>query len=424
MMIRLAGTKKIARGTNSYKVDFPIFETKMNGKPLIYLDSASTSQKPRQVLEAIDDFYRNYNANVHRGIYKIAEKATSEYTNSKEKVAKFINAGSMQEIVYVRNATEAINIAALSWGEHNIGKGDGIVLTQMEHHSNMVPWMLLAKRKGAKIDYVELDKRNGKLDMSSLKYALDKRPKLVAFTHASNVLGIITDAKEITRRAHKAGATVVIDAAQSVPHMEVDVRDIDSDFFAFSGHKMLGPTGIGVLHAKRDLLESLEPIMGGGDMIRSVLYDSVSWNDLPWKFEAGTPDISGGIGLGAAVDYLSGVGMRKVREHEKKLTRYALEKLKGIKSVTVYGPEEKDMENRGGVISFAIEGVHPHDVAQIFDSEGVAIRAGHHCAMPLVTQRLGVASLSRMSFHIYNDESDIDTAVKAIEKVKKIFRVK
>ncbi len=405
------------------RADFPIFKIKMNGKQLVYLDSASTSQKPKMVLDKVDDYYKSYNANVHRGIYKIAEKATEEYIDSKRKVADFINADSIQEIIYVRNATEAINLAALSWGEANIRKGDRILLTQMEHHSNMIPWMLLAKRKEAKIDYIRLDRENRALDMDSFERMLENEPKLVAITHESNVLGTINDVKKITKMSHKAGAVVLVDGAQSVPHMKVDVKSIDSDFLAFSGHKMLGPTGIGVLHAKAELLERMEPVMGGGDMIKSVAYDSYSWNDLPWKFEAGTPNISGGIGLGAGIDYLNAVGMDRIREHEKQITRYALEILKEIKGVEVYGPEPTEIENRGGVISFGLSGIHAHDIAQIFDSEGVAIRAGHHCAMPLVTQRLGVPSLARMSFYIYNDESDVNVALNAIERVKKVFGI-
>jgi len=330
----------------------------------------------------------------------------------------------MQEIVYVRNATEAINIVALSWGDANIKKGDHILISEMEHHSNMIPWMLLAKRKQAVLDYIPLDKSNSKLDMNGLNKMLDKNPKIVAVTHASNVLGTITDAKEITKRAHKKGSVVLIDGAQSAPHMKVDVKDIDSDFFAFSAHKMLGPTGIGVLHAKTKLLNEMEPVMGGGDMIKSVQYDSYSWNDLPWKFEAGTPNIAGAIGFGAAIDYLDYFGMNSIREHEKQLTEYALEKLGAIKGVTLYGPDVKDIENRNGVIAFGIEKVHPHDVAQIFDAEGIAIRAGHHCAMPLVTQRLGISSLSRISFYLYNKESEVDAVVDAIDKVKSLFKVK
>lgn len=408
---------------NSIRRDFPIMETSMNGKRLVYLDNAATSQKPKQVLDAIDDYYRNYNANIHRGIYKIAEKATEKYVESKVKVAELINADSMREIVYVRNTTEAINIVALSWGEDNIGKGDHILISEMEHHSNMVPWMLLAKRKGAVLDYINVDVNTYKLDMDSLDDMLGKNPKIVAVTQASNVLGTINDVKDIAKKAHRQGAVVLVDGAQSTPHMSVDVKDIGSDFYAFSAHKMLGPTGIGVLQAREELLNSMEPVFGGGDMIKSVRYDSYSWNDLPWKFEAGTPDISGAIGFSAAIDYLNKIGMENIRNHEKRLAEYALDRLSGIKEVTVYGPDKKDMEGRAGVVSFSIDKVHSHDVAQIFDSEGIAIRAGHHCAMPLVTQKLGISALSRMSFYIYNKESEIDAAAVAIDKVKKIFKV-
>lgn len=407
---------------NSIKKDFPILETNAEGKRLIYLDSAATSQKPVQVIDVISDYYRRYNANIHRGIYRISEQATEEYTKSKEKLANFIGAKSYQEIVYVRNTTEAINLAALSWGDANIKKGDHILITQMEHHSNIVPWQMLAQRKGAVLDYVMLDSNKGALDESSLEEQLGKNPKILAISHSSNVLGTINDVKRLTRMAHERGSMVLVDGAQSAPHMPVDVNDIGCDFFALSGHKMLGPTGIGALYGKKELLESMEPIFGGGDMIRSVGFQSHTWNELPWKFEAGTSNIEGGIGLGAAIEYLNGIGMEKVREHEIDLTRYAMEKLSRIEGLKVYGPSLEHMENRGGVISFSLEGAHPHDVAQIFDDKGIAIRAGHHCAMPLVEDVLGVGAVSRMSFYIYNDERDVDAAMGAIEKVKSIFK--
>jgi cysteine desulfurase/selenocysteine lyase len=405
------------------RADFPILKIKMNERTLVYLDSAATSQKPRQVIDAIVDYYKNYNANIHRGLYRISEKATEEYTESKAKVAKFINASGKEEIIYVKNTTEAINLAALSWGDVNIRKGDHILISEMEHHSNMVPWMVLAKKKGAILDYIQLDKGNSKLDMKSFEKMLENRPKIVAVTHVSNVLGTINDVKEIIKKAHRKGAKVLIDGAQSIPHMKVDVKDMDADFFAFSAHKMLGPTGIGVLYAKTDILNSMEPLMTGGDMIKSVAYDSYTWNDLPWKFEAGTANIADGIAFGAAIDYLNGIGMNKIREHEKRLSKYTLEKLEKIKGVKIYGPGLDDLDNRGGVVAFAIGSIHPHDVAQIFDSEGIAIRAGHHCAMPLVTQKLNQAALSRMSFYLYNKESEIDAAIAAIGKVKKIFKI-
>lgn len=409
-------TKKIRR-------DFPIFKVKMNGKPLVYLDSTATSQRPNQVIDAVDAYYKEYNANIHRGIYQISEKASEAYDESKRKVAKFINAESMQEIIYVRNATEALNLVALTWGEANIRKGDHILISEMEHHSNIVPWIVLAKKKGAILDYIKLDAKKAKLDIRSIKEQLDKRPKILSITHASNVLGTINNVKEITRMAHAKGAIVLIDGAQSAPHMKVDVKDIDCDFFAFSGHKMLAPTGIGALYGKADILDGTEPLLTGGEMIKSVEQHSYSWNDLPWKFEAGTANISGGIGLGAAVDYLSALGMDNIRQHEKQITRYAIEELSKIKGVTIYGPGIKDIDERGGVVSFAVDGIHPHDISQIFDSEGIAIRSGHHCAMPLVTKTLGQPALARMSFYIYNHESDVDKAVEAITKAKKIFKI-
>ncbi|MCL4371916.1 cysteine desulfurase [Candidatus Marsarchaeota archaeon] len=405
------------------KMDFPIFLKTINGKRLVYLDSAATSQKPKQVIDKIVEFYSSYNANIHRGIYSIAERATEEYENSKVALAKLIGAGGIENIVYVRNTTEAINLVALSWGEKNIQKGDHILISEMEHHSNMVPWILLARRKGAILDYAKVDD-SGKLSLESLSEQLEKHPKIVAVTHVSNVLGTVNDVRAISRKAHKAGALVLIDGAQSAPHMPVDVTDIDCDFFALSGHKMLAPTGIGALYAKKSVLEDMPPVIGGGDMIRTVEYYSCTWNELPWKFEAGTPNIEGGIALSAAIEYLQSLGMNNIAEHEKKLTKYALEKFEETKSVETFGPGLNDIEERGGVISFVIDGVHPHDIASIFDSEGVAIRAGHHCAMPLVTQKLKQSAVARMSFYIYNDEKDIDVAFNAIDKVKKIFKVR
>ncbi len=403
--------------------DFPILSTKMNGKPLVYLDSAATSQKPNRVIDAISNYYRTYNANIHRGIYAIAVEATDAYTDSKKKLANLINAKSMQEIIYTRNTTEAINIVALGWGSANIKRGDHILVTQMEHHSNLVPWMLLAKRNKAVLDYVKLDESKTKLDMLSFEEQIEKEPKILALTQVSNVLGTINDVKRITKIAHEHGTVVLVDGAQSAPHMPVDVQEIGCDFFALSAHKMLGPTGIGALYGKFDILDKMDPFLSGGDMIKSVTFDEVTWNDLPWKFEAGTPDIAGGIGFGAAIDYLNDIGMRNIREHEKMVTKYALEKLGEIKHVKTYGPGKEDIESRGGVISFSVDNVHPHDVSQIFDSEGIAIRAGYHCAMPLVEQVLEESAVSRMSFYLYNKESEIDKAVQAIELVKKTFKV-
>ncbi|MGC8628914.1 MAG: aminotransferase class V-fold PLP-dependent enzyme [Candidatus Micrarchaeia archaeon] len=399
--------------------DFPILSTKMNGKPLAYLDNAATSQKPVEVIDAINEYYKTYNANIHRGIYKISEEATEAYIKSKEKVAKFINAGSYRQIIYYRSTTEAINILARSWGEQNLEKGDHVLLSEMEHHSNLVPWLMLAKRKGIVIDYIKLkDKKT--LDEESLKEKLELKPKLVAFTHVSNVLGTINEAKHIIELAHKAGATTLLDAAQSAPHLPLDVSELDCDFMAFSAHKMLGPAGIGVLYGKEDLLEKMEPVLGGGDMIRSVEFYSCTWNELPWKFEAGTQNIEGAIGFGAAIDYLQKIGMDKIRAHEKELTRYALERLEE-ENVEVFGPEKDDLQHKAGVISFAVKGIHAHDMAQVFDSEGIAIRSGHHCAMPLVNEVLGEVAVARMSFYLYNKKDEVDRAIEAIKKARKLF---
>lgn len=403
--------------------DFPILKTKMNGKPLIYLDSAATSQKPKQVIDAIADYYTNYNANIHRGVYKISEEATARYTESKEKLAGLIGARSFEEIVFVRNTTEAINLVALAWGEQNVKKGDHILITQMEHHSNILPWLMLANRKKASLDYVKLDENKCCLLEDSYAEELEKQPKIVAFTHVSNVLGSINDVKRMTKLAKKAGAAVLVDGAQSVPHMPVDVNEIGCDFLALSGHKMLAPTGTGALYGKREALDAIQPLFGGGEMIKRVGFHSYVPNSLPWKFEAGTQNIEGGVAFGYAVDYLAGLGMNNIREHEKSITRYTLEQLEDEKNLTVFGYGKKDIEKRGGVVSFAIEGVHPHDVATIFDREGIAIRAGHHCAMPLVSEVLGEGAVSRLSFYIYNKEEEVDKAVEAIHKVKKIFKV-
>jgi cysteine desulfurase/selenocysteine lyase len=403
--------------------DFPILKIQVNGKPFVYLDSAATSQKPRKVINAVSRYYRTYNANAHRGIYFISEKITEEYEKSRKRVASFINAKHQEEIIYTRNTTESINVVALSWGEQNIRAGDHILITEMEHHSNMVPWQILAKKKGAVLDYVKLDPTHTKLDEKSLEEQLEKSPKLLAVTHCSNVLGTINDVKMITKRAHGKGAAVLIDAAQSVPHMNVDVRDMDCDFLAFSGHKMLAPAGIGGLYAKKALLENMPPVYGGGEMIKSVSHQDFTPNDLPWKFEAGTGNMEGVVGLGAAVVYLKKLGMDSIREHEKRLTKYALEKMAKIKGVEVFGPGVEDMETKGGVIAFDIKGVHPHDVAAVFDSEGVAIRAGHHCAMPLVVEVLHKPALARMSFYIYNNENDVDKGIEAIGKVKSVFKL-
>ncbi len=402
--------------------DFPILNTTRNGKRLVYLDSAATSQKPIQVIEKVSDYYKGYNANIHRGVYEISIKATEEYIRSKELAAKFINAESYRNIVYTRNTTESINLIALSWAGRKLRGGDGVLLTEMEHHSNIVPWQMLKERKNTVLDYIALDAKKQLLDMEDFEMKLEAKPKIVSVTAASNVLGTINDVEKICRMAHDAGALVVVDGAQSVPHMPVDVKRMDCDFMAFSSHKMLGPAGIGVLYGKEELLEEMEPLLGGGDMIRSVSFESCTYNELPWKFESGTSNIEGGIGFGAAIEYLDNVGMQNVNGHEKELASYALRKLKDA-GATVYGPSAEQIEHRIGVISFKVPGAHPHDVAQIFDSEGIAIRAGHHCAMPLVNQVLNEDSVSRMSFYIYNKKEDVDVAVDALAKVKKVLKL-
>ncbi len=400
--------------------DFPILKNEVDGKRLVYLDSAATSQKPRQVINAVSRYYKNYNANIHRGIYRIAEEATEAYVKSKETLAKFIGAKSYREIVYVRNTTEAINLVALTYAATKVKENDHILLTRMEHHSNMVPWQMLAKKKGAIVDYAELVD-NKFVDMEDYKRKLENEPKIVAFTHVSNVLGTINDAKEMTRLAHEHGATVLVDGAQSAPHMPINVREIGCDFFALSSHKMLGPSGIGALYGREEALEEMEPLFGGGEMIRSVSYDSCTWNDLPWKFEAGTQNIEGAIGLGAAIRYLKRIGMEEVRNHEKRIVEYALKRISEVDGVEVYGPGIDHLDKKAGVLSFNVKGIHAHDVAAVFDSENVAIRSGHHCAMPIIGRLTDQGAAARMSFYIYNDEEDVDRAIDAIEKAKKKF---
>ena len=402
--------------------DFPVLgRTVRGGKPLVYLDNASTTQKPSAVIDAVSDYYRNSNANTHRAVYALAEESTEAYESARERIARFVNAPRREEIVFVRGTTEAINLVAHSWGRANVGKGDVIVSTEYEHHSNIVPWQLLAEEKGARLEYVDVDAGTGELDLGQLeRYLAGGGVKLVAFSLVSNVLGTITDAARIVRACGKAGAATLVDGAQAVPHMRVDVRALGCDFFAFSGHKMLGPTGVGVLWAKKEALESMAPFHGGGDMIREVRKSGSTWNDLPYKFEAGTPSIADVVGLGAAVDYLEGLGMDNVRRHEEELTRYALEKISAVRGITVYGP--RDASRTGGVISFNFADVHPHDVAQIVDGEGVAIRSGHHCAQILM-ERLDVAATNRASFYVYNTRGDVDALVRALDRVAELFKL-
>ncbi len=403
--------------TKKIKADFPILNREVRpGTKLIYLDSAATSQKPLAVIEAMNRYYLEHNANIHRGIHQLAEEATSMYELAREKIAKFIHASNSREIIFTRNATESINLVAYSWGRKFLKSGDLVVLTEMEHHSNLVPWQMLADEIGIKLDFIRVSE-HGELDLQHYHELLDKKPKLVGFTHMSNVLGTINPAKEMTNNAHDAGALVLIDGAQSVPHFPVNVTDLDADFYVFSSHKMVGPTGIGVLYAKEKLLEMMPPFLGGGDMIKKVQLRSFKPNDLPHKFEAGTPSIAEAIGLGQAVDYLSAIGMENIALHEKEITRYALKKMQTVDNLKVFCPDIKD---RGGVISFEMGIVHPHDVAQILDHYGVAVRAGHHCAMPL-HEKFGITATSRASFYLYNDFEEVDLLVIALQHVNEMF---
>ncbi|MDH3610604.1 MAG: cysteine desulfurase [Nitrosopumilus sp.] len=401
--------------------DFPILErTVRENKALVYLDNASTTQKPNQVIDAINDYYRNHNANIHRAVYALAEEATELYEGTRDKVANFINIKNRNEIIFVRGTTEAINLVAYAWGRKHVKEGDIIVTTEYEHHSNIVPWQLLTQEKGARLEYIGMDD-NGELILDDLdKYLATGKVKLVTFSQMSNVLGTISDAETIISKCKAAGVLTLIDGAQAVPHMKVDVEKLGCDFFAFSGHKMLGPTGIGILWTRKSILETMNPFHGGGDMIREVHKYETTWNDLPYKFEAGTPNIADVVGLGAAIDYLSKIGMDNIREHEIDLTSYAIEKLANVKGLHIYGT--KDISKRGGVISFNFADVHPHDVAQIIDEEGIAVRSGHHCAQVLM-ERLNVAATSRASFYIYNTKEEIDKLINSLNKVAKVFKL-
>lgn len=401
--------------------DFPILKRKVrDNKPLVYLDNASTTQKPKQVIDALTNYYNNYNANIHRSVYSIAEEATEAYERVRDKVAKFLNISKREEIIFVRGTTEGINLVAYAWGRKHIKEGDIIVTTEYEHHSNIVPWQLLVKEKGAKLEYIEIND-NGELILDQLdKYLATGKVKLVVFSLVSNVLGTISDAEKIISKCHEAGVKTLVDAAQAVPHMSVDVAKLGCDFFAFSAHKMLGPTGIGVLWVRKSVLETMDPFHGGGDMIREVHKYETTWNDLPYKFEAGTPNIADVIGFGSAIDYLSQLGMETVRKHEMELTQYALDKMSQIKGIVIYGP--KDISKRGGVISFNFHDVHPHDVATIIDREGIAIRSGHHCAQVLM-EKLDVAATNRASFYIYNTKQDVDKLIQSLEKVSELFKL-
>lgn len=396
--------------------DFPILQRVVNGRQLAYLDSAASSQKPLAVLQAMDDYYRNTNANVHRGVHTLSEEATALYEGARGRIARFINAASSKQIIFTRNATEAVNLVAYSWGLDNLRPGDEVLITEMEHHANIVPWQLICQRTGATLRYVPIDAR-GALRLDLLDGLLTERTRLFAFVAMSNVLGTINPAAELVAKAHAAGALALVDAAQSVPHMPVDVQALDCDFLVFSGHKMCGPTGIGVLYGRRELLEAMPPFMGGGDMIREVHMDGSRWNSLPWKFEAGTPAIAEVIGLGAAVDYLNTIGMAWVREQEHALVSYAVEKLAQIEGLHLIGP---DGEERGGVAAFTLADIHPHDIAAILDSEGIAIRAGHHCAQP-IHDHFGIPATARASFYFYNTFEEVDRLTAALEKVQSVF---
>jgi cysteine desulfurase / selenocysteine lyase len=410
-------TQSTAFDLTRIRADFPILNREVRpGVPLIYLDSTATSQKPNQVIEAMDAYYRLSNANIHRGVHTLAEEATAGYEAARVKVAAFVGVQDAEQIIFTRNTTESINLVAQTWGRQNLKAGDLIILTEMEHHSNLVPWQMLATERGLRLEFIPV-MDDGLLDMAEYRRLLTLEPRLVAFTQMSNVLGTIPPAQEMIALAHQAGALTLVDGAQSVPHFPVDIPTLGADFVAFSAHKMCGPTGIGALYGRKDLLEAMPPFMGGGDMIRKVYLRSFTPNDLPHKFEAGTPAIAEAFGFGAAVDYLQAVGMPAVEAHEHALTEYAMERLEEVPGVTIFGP---GAEQRGGVISFDLKGVHPHDVAQILDFYGIAIRAGHHCAMPL-HEKYHLAATSRASFYIYNQLEDVDRLIDAIYKVKETF---
>jgi cysteine desulfurase/selenocysteine lyase len=393
---------------------FPILDQKVNGNPLVYLDSAATSQKPIQVIEKLSEYYRGYNSNVHRGVHTLGTLATDAYEGAREKVKNFINATSTEEIIFTRGTTAAINLVASSYGRTNVGPGDEIVITPMEHHSNIIPWQQVARATGATLIYLPLQK-DGTIDIADVEATITKNTKIVSVMHVSNVLGTINPVKEIATIAHRNGAIMIVDGAQSTPHMKIDVQNLDCDFFAFSGHKMCGPTGIGVLYGKKALLNKMEPIDFGGEMIDFVELQDSTWKELPWKFEGGTPIIAGAIGLGAAIDFLEEIGLDAIEAHEHKLAQYALHRLSEVKGVTVFGPK-----HRAGLVTFNCDDVHPHDVATVLDTEGIAVRAGHHCAQPLM-KWLEVNSTARASFYLYNTEEEIDAFIKALIKTKEYF---
>ena len=402
---------------NSIREDFPALKRDVReGVPLVYLDTTATSQKPLEVINSLSHYYSNYNANVHRGIHTLAEEATAAYEGARINISEFINAASVNEVIYARNTTEAINLVANTWGRENLREGDRIVLTEMEHHSNLVPWQMLASRKSLQIDIIPVTD-NGLLDLEVYDELLDRNPKIVCITHMSNVLGTLNPIKSMAAKAHDHGALILVDGAQSAPHMPVDVQDMGIDFFAFSAHKMCGPTGVGVLWGKYELLDAMPPFLGGGDMIKRVYLRTFDTNDLPYKFEAGTPAIGEAIGMGAAVAYLNRIGMENIWHHEQDIVSYAMDRLQEVPGITVYGPEA---EQRGGVTAFTLDGVHPHDISQVLDVDGIAVRAGHHCAMPL-HERYNLVATARASFYLYNTYDDVDRLIEGLYKVKALF---
>jgi cysteine desulfurase/selenocysteine lyase len=402
---------------DAIRADFPILSRKINGQELVYLDNAATSQKPKQVIQALTDYYEQTNANVHRGVHTLSIEATDGYELARTKVAKFINAPRPEEVIWTRNTSESLNLVAATWADSNIGESDNIVITAMEHHSNIVPWQQLAAKKNAELRYLPAG-ADGLLDVSDVDTIIDCRTKLVAATHMSNVLGTINPIAMLAERVHAVGGVILVDAAQSVPHMPVDVQELDADFLCFSAHKMLGPTGIGVLYGKYDLLDEMPPFMFGGDMILEVTYEDATWNDLPYKFEAGTPNIADAIATGAAVDYLSELGMDNVWEHEQELTAYAMDQMSSLDNLRILGPQDPAL--RGGVISFIHETIHPHDLGTALDQQGIAIRTGHHCAMPLI-RSFDVVAAARASFYIYNTKSEVDALVNGISETEGYF---
>ncbi len=396
--------------------DFPILKRLIKNNSLVYLDSAATTHKPRQVIEAIENYYRHHNANVHRGAYTLSEEATSLYEAARSKTARFINSEMTESIIFTRNATEGINLVANSWGRTNLKEGDEVLLTQMEHHSNLIPWQLITKEKGAKLKFIPLIP-DGKLDLANIHRLINEKTKFVSLVHISNSLGTINPVEDIIQLAHSFNIPVLLDASQSVPHRRVDVQSLDCDFMVFSGHKMLGPTGIGVLYGKYNLLDNMPPFLGGGEMINEVQLEWSDFRNLPWKYEAGTPNIAGAIGLGVAIDYLDNIGLENIQQHDRELVSYAIKVLSNLDGIEIYGPKD----TRGSLVAFNMKGIHPHDVSTILDEYGIALRAGHHCTQPIM-RWLDVAATVRASFYLYNTQSDIDILTKGLHKVKEIFK--